>query len=152
EVNAFVYSLPECVNLASVELGWLATYQSRSFWCMPSTEISSTCLLAGAGACAAALAEPCNADTDSAHEAAAALAASHAKVFRLVTGPPVRADLFGTPKFLCSQGEIRVLVRGTPREPIEATCGFSSRRASSAPGARITPAAHRGQHLYRRGR
>src|SRR5215469_8766665 len=97
EVNAFVYSLPECVNLASVELGWLAMYQLRSLWCMPSTEISSTCLLAGAGACAAALAEPCN--TDSPHAAAAALAARHAKVFRLVTGTPVRADLFGVPEF-----------------------------------------------------
>src|SRR5215469_629245 len=95
EVSAFVYSLPECVNLASVELGWLATYQSRSLWCMPSTEISSTCLLACAGA--AALAVPCNAD--SAHAAAAALAARHAKVLRLVTGTPVRADLFGVPKF-----------------------------------------------------
>src|SRR5215471_1308920 len=89
---------------------------------MPSTEISSTCLLAGAGACAAALAEPCNAD--SAHAAAAALAARHAKVFRLVTGTPVRADPFGVPEFLSSQGEIRVLVRRTTREPIEATCGF----------------------------
>src|SRR5262249_6002506 len=28
----------------SVELGWLATYKSRSFWCMPSIEISRTCL------------------------------------------------------------------------------------------------------------
>src|ERR1019366_1260830 len=28
--------------LASVESGWLATYRSRSLWCMPSTEISST--------------------------------------------------------------------------------------------------------------
>src|SRR5215472_504694 len=96
EVNALVYSLPECVNLASVELGWLAMYQSRSLWCMPSTEISSTCLLAGARACAAALAEPCNAD--SAHAAAAAPAARHAKVLRLVTGTPVRADLFGVPE------------------------------------------------------
>src|SRR5258708_39861363 len=89
---------------------------------MPSTEISSTCLLTGACACAAALAEPCNAD--SAHTTATALAARHAKVFRLVTGTPVRADLFGTPVFLSSQGEIRVLARGTTRELIEATCRF----------------------------
>src|SRR5215472_10892168 len=97
EVNALVYSLPECVNLASVELGWLATYQSRSLWCMPSTEISSTCLLTGAGACAAALAELCNAN--SAHAAAAAPAARHAKVLRMVTETPVRGDLSGTPEF-----------------------------------------------------
>src|SRR5262245_37081760 len=88
---------------------------------MPSTEISSTCLLAGAGA--AALAVPCSAV--SAHAAAAALAARHAKVFRLVTGTPVRADLFGAPEFLSNQGEIRVLVRRTTREPTEATCGIS---------------------------
>src|SRR5258708_33023685 len=106
--------------LASVELGWLATYQSRSLWCMPSTEISSTCLLTGAGACAAALAEPCNAD--SAYAATTALAATHAKVFRLVTGTPVRADLFAVPEFFSSQGEIRVPMRRTTREPIEATC------------------------------
>jgi hypothetical protein len=86
---------------------------------MPSTEISSTCLLTGAGACAAASAEPGNAG--SAHAAAAALAARHAKVFRLVTGTPVRADLFGAPVFLGSQGEIRVLVRRTTRELIETT-------------------------------
>src|SRR5215469_2061832 len=97
EVNALVYSLPECVNIASVELGWLATYQSRSLWCMPSTEISSTCLLAGAAAGAAALAKPGNADSTPA--AAAALAASHTKVFRLVTGTPIGADLFGAPEF-----------------------------------------------------
>src|SRR5215469_13116063 len=89
DVNALVYSVPECVSLASVELGWLAMYQSRSLWCMPSTEISSTCLLTGAGPGAAALAVPCNAD--SAHAAAAALAARHAMVFRLVTGTPVCA-------------------------------------------------------------
>jgi hypothetical protein len=89
---------------------------------MPSTEISSTCLLTGAGACAAALAEPCNAD--SAHAAAAALAARHAKVFRLVTGTPARADLFGIPVFLSGQGEIRVLARRTTRELIETTCRF----------------------------
>src|SRR5215472_4876776 len=87
EVNALVYSLPECVNIASVELGWLATYQSRSLWCMPSIEISSTCLLGGAGVGAAALAEPCNANT--AHPTAAALEARDAKVFRLVTETPV---------------------------------------------------------------
>src|SRR5215469_17009753 len=44
EVSALVYSLPERVNLASVELGWLAMYQLRSLWCIPSTEISRTCL------------------------------------------------------------------------------------------------------------
>src|SRR5215475_4736868 len=90
EVAAFVYSLPVCVSLASVELGWWATYQSRSLWCMPSTEISSTCLLAGACPGAAALADPGNAD--SAQAAAAPLAARNAKVFRLVTGTPIRAD------------------------------------------------------------
>src|SRR5882724_12062607 len=86
---------------------------------MPSTEISSTCLFTSAGACAAALAEPCNAG--SAHAATAALAARHAKVFRLVTGTPVRADLFGVPEFFCSHGEIRVPARRTTHEPIEAT-------------------------------
>jgi hypothetical protein len=40
----------------------------------------------------------------------------------LVTGTPVRADLFGVPEFFSSQGEIRVPVRRTTREPIEATC------------------------------
>src|SRR5690242_14132302 len=89
---------------------------------MPSTEISSTCLLTDAGTCAAALAEPCNADSVDA--AAAALAARHAKVFRLVTGTPDRADLFGAPVFLSSQGEIRVLVRKTTHELIEATSRF----------------------------
>src|SRR5215469_15083331 len=85
EVRAFVYSLPECASLASVEPGWLAMYQSRSLWCMPSTEISSTCLL-NAGGCAAAYAEPCR--TDSAHRDAAVPAAAHTMVFRLVTGTP----------------------------------------------------------------
>src|SRR5215469_7995430 len=113
EVNAFVYSLPECVNFASVELGWLATYQSRSLWCIPSTEISSTCLLAGAGA--AALAEACTAY--SAHADAAALAAKYARVFRVFTGTPVRAGFFGIPEFLSSQGEIRAPVRRTTRKP-----------------------------------
>src|SRR5665213_582590 len=44
DVAALVYSLPVRVSLASVELGWWAMYQSRSLWCMPSTEISRTCL------------------------------------------------------------------------------------------------------------
>src|SRR5262249_47551095 len=109
EVDAFVYSLPVCVNLASVELGWWATYQSRSLWCMPSTDISRTCLLVGAGAGGAAFAELCNAG--SAHAAAAAPAARHAKVFRLFTGTPVRADPFGAAEFLSSQSEIRVPLR-----------------------------------------
>src|SRR5215468_6140574 len=106
EVAAFVYSLPVCVNLASVELGWWATYQSRSLWCMPSTEISSTCLLAGTGAGPSALAEPGSAVR--AHAAAAALAVRHAKILRLVTGTPVRADPFDAPEFLSSRGEQRV--------------------------------------------
>src|SRR5665213_254793 len=46
DVAALVYSLPVRVSSASVECGWWAMYQSRSLWCMPSTEISSTCLLA----------------------------------------------------------------------------------------------------------
>src|SRR5215469_13627163 len=82
DVSALVNSVPEFVSLASVELGWLAMYQSRSLWCIPSTEIRSTCLPCCAGA--AALAEPCNAD--SAYAITPALAARHAKVFRLVTG------------------------------------------------------------------
>src|SRR5690348_18272506 len=89
---------------------------------MPSTEISSTCLLTGAGTCAAALAEPCNADSVDA--AAAALAARHAMVFRWVTGTPDRADLFGAPVFLSSQGEIRVLARKTTRVLIDTTWRF----------------------------
>src|SRR5215467_3066016 len=95
---------------------------------MPSTEISSTCLLAGAGA--AALAVPCSAV--SAHAAAAVLAARHAKVFRLVTGTPVRADLFGAPEFLSNQGEIRVPVQRTAREPREATSGFLATSRAAA--------------------
>src|SRR5690349_7623553 len=39
-------------------------------------------------------------------------------------GTPDRADLFGAPVFLSSQGEIRVLARKTTREFIEATCRF----------------------------
>jgi hypothetical protein len=31
--------------VASSEWGWFATYQLRSDWCIPSTEISSTCLI-----------------------------------------------------------------------------------------------------------
>src|SRR5262249_11219334 len=105
-----------------VALGWLATDQSRSLWCMPSTEISSTCLLAGAGAGAAAFAEPCNAGN--AHAAAAALAARHAKAFRLVIGTPVRAERFGAPEFLSSPGKIHVLVRRTTRDTgLGAICG-----------------------------
>src|SRR5258708_4607535 len=104
-------------------------YQSRSLWCMPSTEISSTCLLTGAGAGAAALAVPCNAE--SAHAAATALAARHAKVFRLVTGTPVCADLFGAPEFLsraksaCCCGEQRV-------NPSKPPVDFSPDRACAA--------------------
>src|SRR5262249_15582819 len=36
--------LPPRTSLASSELGWLATYHSRSDWCIPSTEINRTCL------------------------------------------------------------------------------------------------------------
>ena len=117
---------------------------------MPSTEISSTCLLTGAGACAAALAEPCNADN--VYAAAAALAARHAKVFRLVTGTPDRADLFGAPVFLSSQGEIRVLVRKTTRELIEATCRFLATSREFGATSTNYPGGARGQHLCRRGR
>lgn len=42
----------------------------------------------------------------------------------MVTGAPIRADLFGPPVFLSSQGEISVLARRTTRELIEATCRF----------------------------
>src|SRR5579863_10161163 len=43
-VCALVYSAPPVARRASSEVGWLAIYQSRSDWCMPSTEIRSTCL------------------------------------------------------------------------------------------------------------
>src|SRR5579884_2719783 len=42
DVAALVYSAPERVSLARAELGWLATYQSRSLWCIPSTDIRRT--------------------------------------------------------------------------------------------------------------
>ena len=93
-----------------------------SLWCIPSIEISSTCMLGAAGAGAAAIAVPGIADR--AHAAAPALAARHAKDFRLVTGTPVRADLLGVPKFLSRQGEIRVLARRTQGEAMEATRRF----------------------------
>src|SRR5690242_8897687 len=115
---------------------------------MPSTEISSTCLLTGAGTCAAAFAEPCNADSVDA--AAAALAARHAKVFRLVTGTPDRADLFGAPVFLSSQGEIRVLVRKTTHELIEATCRFlATSREFGATSTNHPPSRRGGDRLLR---
>src|ERR1700733_3916232 len=44
-VSASVYSAPPVASRASSEPGWLATYQARSDWCMPSTEIRSTCLI-----------------------------------------------------------------------------------------------------------
>src|ERR1700728_5098368 len=44
-VLAWVYSAPPVASRASSELGLWATYQSRSDWCMPSTDISSTCLV-----------------------------------------------------------------------------------------------------------
>src|ERR1700749_1896553 len=117
---------------------------------MPSTEISSTCSLTGAGTCAAALAEPCNADSVDA--AAAALAARHAKIFRLITGTPDRADLFGAPVFLSSQGEIRVLMRNTTRELIGATCRFLATSREFGATSTNSPGGARGQYLSRRGR
>src|ERR1700722_9982700 len=41
-VCACEYSAPPPTSLASSEPGWLLTYHSRSDWCRPSTEISST--------------------------------------------------------------------------------------------------------------
>src|SRR5579875_2665970 len=43
EVWSLVYCIPPVAICASADVGWLATYQSRSDWCMPSTEISRTC-------------------------------------------------------------------------------------------------------------
>src|SRR5947209_4273 len=42
EAWALEYSSPRASSWASVESGWLATYQVRSDWCRPSTEISRT--------------------------------------------------------------------------------------------------------------
>src|SRR5262249_47422841 len=106
---------------------------------MPSTEISRTCLLGGACPCAAAVAEPCNAG--SAHAAAAALAAKHAKIFRLFTRTPVHVDLFGPWEFLSGQAKIRVPVRRTTRERIEVICGLfvtSLELETTRPRARTT--------------
>ena len=81
EVAALVYSLPPRVSLASVELGWLATYQSRSLWCMPSTEISRTCLLVCALARAGRLSA--RGQAGSVHSAAADTAASPTQAGRV---------------------------------------------------------------------
>jgi hypothetical protein len=42
-VSALLYSKPWCISPASTESGCVRTYQARSCWCRPSTEISSTC-------------------------------------------------------------------------------------------------------------
>src|SRR6266568_370585 len=44
-VSALPYSRPWWSRAASTECGWFFTYQVRSCWCKPSTEISSTCLM-----------------------------------------------------------------------------------------------------------
>src|SRR5262249_29594310 len=42
---ALLNSAPPWTSFASSELGWFATYHSRSDWWIPSTEIKSTCLM-----------------------------------------------------------------------------------------------------------
>src|SRR3954463_14505007 len=61
-VLAWVYSTPPRTSRASAEFGCRETYQARSDWCSPSTEISRTCL-AGARWWEAANAEGCTAVT-----------------------------------------------------------------------------------------
>src|SRR5215472_3316646 len=56
-VLAELYSRPRSFRPASTEFGWVLTYQARSCWCRPSTEISSTCLIPLPGRLPARLAE-----------------------------------------------------------------------------------------------
>ena len=62
------------------------------------------------------------------------------------------APTFGAPVFLSSQGEIRVLVRRTTRELIEATCRFLATSREFGATSTSYPGGAWGQHLCRRGR
>jgi hypothetical protein len=60
--------------------------------------------------------------------------------------------MFGTPRFLSSQGEIRVLIRGTTRESKEAAHGFfATSREFDATSANFS-AAHRANTVLLRAR